>query len=93
MTAPEIEFSEHHPIIVTEKEWDYLKGRRFKVCLHKWTYRQARPVGEFKVVCNDHVRIMNLPAGRICSKCGKIEWVANKGAERPWQQSDLTPDP
>jgi len=88
-TGSDFKFDEKDSIKLTALEWkDALrKGKRF--CFHRWQYRQARAVGGLKVVYDLYVEKMNLPAGRICSKCGKIEWIARKDAEFPWKHTDF----
>jgi len=82
-----------HPIILSEKEWKRLfPERRARTCyFHQWEYRLGRPMGQFKVVYEDHIDESNLPSGRICLKCGKVEWVASKKATKRWEQKDFTP--
>lgn len=78
-------------IIVTIAEWDGIQRRGRKLCLHRWVYRKSRSLGEFKIIHDDHVDVANLPAGRKCDKCGKIEWCAEREGTEPWKQLDLTP--
>lgn len=82
-------FSDKDPIILTALEFMELSKRGRKFCLHRWQYRSARNVGGLKVVYDDHVVDMNIPAGRICSKCGKMDWVARKDAKVPWKHTDF----
>ncbi len=85
--------SEKYPIILEPKELEYALMRGSPLCIHRWKYRHARDVGQLKVVYNDHVDICNFPSGRICKKCGAIQFVAKERKEDgQWQQEDFTPD-
>ena len=83
---------EKYPILLTKAEFDAVMRRGRTLCLHKWVYRKARDVGGFRIIMSDdEISECNIPAGRYCKKCGKIEWCRAKEDSTPWEQLDFTP--
>lgn len=66
-------------------------GKRF--CVHDWQMRKALDVGEMVIVGDGKVTLSNFPAGRFCSKCGKMDFDHSEGATVKWTRKDLPPEP
>lgn len=81
-----------YPVILTKAEFDAVMRRGRTLCLHKWVYRKGRDVGGLRVIVTDSaIKDSNIPAGRYCERCGKIEWCRAKEESPPWSQLDFTP--
>lgn len=65
------------------------KGKRF--CRHDWQPRLSLPVGGLEIIYWDSVKVCNFPAGRFCSKCGKVDFSHSEGATEAWSQQDFEP--
>jgi hypothetical protein len=90
----DIEFDENHPVVVSEAEWKAIIKRGVEDCKHEWEHRLGRPASEFIIVHNTSVERKALGAGRVCTKCGRIEFRdrdRHHKFARKWSQEDLTP--
>lgn len=84
-----------NPITISDallNEWMLKwKGKRF--CVHEWQQRMALDVGEMVVVGAGEMTLCNFPAGRFCSKCGKVDFDHSEGATVKWTRQDLPQEP
>ncbi|MCK9600504.1 MAG: hypothetical protein M0R06_15770 [Sphaerochaeta sp.] len=74
------------PVILTMAEYNaWEKRSKGKLlCVHDWQPRLALPMGGLEVVHLDHIEVCNFPAGRYCSKCGKVDFSHSERATEGW---------
>jgi hypothetical protein len=89
---------EEHPIILSEVElsrFEELKTADPSSCNHKWVGRSGRPDGDFLIVHDDFVERRELPRGRYCSACHRVE-LEGEGRYGVWNEGsteDINPKP
>ena len=59
------------------------------LCVHDWQPRLALPMGGLEIIHWDHIADSNFPAGRHCSKCGKVDFSHSEGATEEWNLLDF----
>jgi len=80
------------PIVLNAREYKRWMERApgKLLCIHAWEPRQALDLGEFEVAYLTHVMVGNFPAGRYCSKCGKVDFSHSEGAKEKWKKQDFS---
>jgi hypothetical protein len=79
------------PVILTEAEYEAWE-RRSKgklLCAHYWQPRLALPMGGLEIAHKGLIEVCNFPAGRVCSKCGKVDFSRSEGASCEWAPTDF----
>ena len=79
------------PVLLTATEykaWE-LRSKGKLLCSHDWQPRLALPMGGLEITHWDHIEVCNFPAGRFCSKCGKVDFSRSEGATEGWMLLDF----
>lgn len=74
------------PVVLTATEYKAWEARSKGklLCVHDWQPRLALPMGGFEITYWDRIEVCNFPAGRFCSKCGKVDFSHSEGATEEW---------
>ncbi|MFA5150846.1 MAG: hypothetical protein WC433_08145 [Candidatus Omnitrophota bacterium] len=80
-----------HPVRVSARRFEQWQERSKGklLCLHDWQPRLSLSVGELEIHHWDVIEVCNFPAGRFCSKCGKVDFSHSEGATEKWKSRDF----